>query len=324
MKGTLVTIVIPAYNASRTVTNTIRSIIGQTYENIEIIVVNDGSTDNTIDIVRQLSNSDYRIRIINKINEGVSVARNIGIYEAKGEFISFVDSDDWVERDYVETLLSALQTYNADVSKCAIKYITDNRHRVRVRNVPDTVCPGIDAYSQFLCGRGWASSACAALYNLKFLRNNNIFFPTGIPVGEDGIFTLNILLKAVNIVSINRPLLNVLVREKSASRSGSVYDISHQIVDEKDDSLEFKDFRDAYKLRVITSNLLRTAYRTSYKEFMEIHKIALLDNFTKLNTAKNRRKLNSIMKLSSLLAKSPTALFYGISLAKVLGIKPLF
>ena len=92
-----VSVIIPVYNGEKTIEKCINSIINQSYKDLEIIIVNDGSTDNTYEICQKYSQKDDRIQVINQENKGVCLARNIGIKFSKGDYIQFVDSDDWLE-----------------------------------------------------------------------------------------------------------------------------------------------------------------------------------------------------------------------------------
>ena len=111
----LISIIVPVYNSSRSIEKCINSLQRQTYKNIEIICVNDGSTDNSLEILKKMKKKDKRIIVIDKKNEGVSIARNVGIRQSKGDFISFVDADDWVEENSIERLYDAMIKYNVDV-----------------------------------------------------------------------------------------------------------------------------------------------------------------------------------------------------------------
>lgn len=114
----LVSIIIPVYNAADFVEKCVRSVTAQTYRNIEIILVNDGSKDSSYDVCKKLSEEDKRIVLVNQDNQGVVSARNNGFEMSKGEFILFVDSDDWIECDMVETLVSEIG--DADIVSSAV------------------------------------------------------------------------------------------------------------------------------------------------------------------------------------------------------------
>lgn len=114
----LVSIIIPAYNCEKYISKCINSVVNQTYKNIEIIIIDDGSKDNTLEICNDFAEKNKKIRVFSKENEGVSSARNLGLNEAKGEYINFIDSDDYVEVNYIEKLVENLLNTNSDISVC--------------------------------------------------------------------------------------------------------------------------------------------------------------------------------------------------------------
>lgn len=122
-----ISIIIPAYNIENEITRCVESILGQTYHNIEIILVNDGSTDGTLNVLQELSQRDPRIRVINKSNEGVTRARLDGVKAATGDWIGFVDGDDYVEPMMLETLLENAYQYDADISHCGYQMVFPSR-----------------------------------------------------------------------------------------------------------------------------------------------------------------------------------------------------
>lgn len=111
----LVSVIVPIYNAEKYLENCLDSIVGQSYENLEIILVNDGSKDGSLSIIERYGKKDNRIRILSDVNHGVSYVRNRGLDEAHGDYIFFVDSDDWIERDAIETLVRLSIEHGADV-----------------------------------------------------------------------------------------------------------------------------------------------------------------------------------------------------------------
>lgn len=117
-KEELVTIVIPVYNLAQYVQNCIDSVLRQTYKNIEILIIDDGSSDNTLTICNEYAKRDNRIRVICRKHEGLSAVRNIGSREAKGEYVAHIDGDDILEPSYIEYLYRLIIQYNADISMC--------------------------------------------------------------------------------------------------------------------------------------------------------------------------------------------------------------
>ena len=116
----LISIIVPVYNVQPYIERCINSLQQQTYSNIEIILVNDGSTDNCPQICDSFANADCRIKVIHKKNGGLSDARNTGLLEAKGELIAFVDSDDWVSPYYIEVMYDIMQRQLADIVECDV------------------------------------------------------------------------------------------------------------------------------------------------------------------------------------------------------------
>jgi glycosyltransferase involved in cell wall biosynthesis len=145
----LISIVVPVYNVAPYLDECLQSIVGQTYSHLEIIVVDDGSTDCTPALCDRWAGQDERIRVIHQANGGQSVARNAALDIATGELLGFVDGDDWIEPDMYETLLSLLQTHDADIAVCSIYWegksrtprnsgaVTDYRREEAIRALVD-------------------------------------------------------------------------------------------------------------------------------------------------------------------------------------------
>ena len=128
MKKTLISIIVPVYNVEKYISRCVESLIGQSYKNIEIILVDDGSTDESGMICEQYANEDGRIKIIHKKNGGLSDARNVAIPLSKGEYISFVDSDDWVSKFYIENLYNAITKNHSDIAMSWFENVFDGRN----------------------------------------------------------------------------------------------------------------------------------------------------------------------------------------------------
>ena len=128
-----VSIIVPVYNVEKFLEKCLNSLINQTLKDIEIICINDGSTDNSLNILKSFSEKDSRITIIDKQNEGLSVARNTGMNIAKGEYIGFVDSDDWVDLDFYEKLYNSAINNSADISTASIIRWRKYRTKYRIK-----------------------------------------------------------------------------------------------------------------------------------------------------------------------------------------------
>lgn len=131
----MISVVIPLYNKAHTIINTLNTVLNQTYKDFEVIVVNDGSTDNSVEVINQNFN-DKRIRIINQENAGVSAARNTGIKESKGDWISFLDADDEWLPDYLEFVSTASVMYNDCKLILVGRYSQNYKTRIKTANIP--------------------------------------------------------------------------------------------------------------------------------------------------------------------------------------------
>lgn len=129
-RNVLISVVIPVYNVYEWIDLCLESVINQTFDNFEVILINDGSTDGSDLKCIQWAERDSRIRVIHKINEGPSVARNIGIQEARGKYLVFIDSDDWVDKSYLETMYNRVIATNADLVECDVYRVKIGRAHV--------------------------------------------------------------------------------------------------------------------------------------------------------------------------------------------------
>lgn len=186
-----VSIIIPVYNTGVFLRKCIKSIINQTYANIEIIIIDDGSEELTAKICDELAANDNRIKVIHKKNEGVSIARNAGLELAKGEFISFVDSDDWIEDEMIASLVKEMKDHDADIVMCDATTIWDSgKQEIDTFNSLPQSCTlnKLDITPLHLLEL--AGSSCRVLYKSKKLKNHSVTFPTRIKFSEDRIFNM--------------------------------------------------------------------------------------------------------------------------------------
>ena len=174
----LVTIIVPAFNSAKYIEKCLNSILRQTYQNLEVIVVDDGSTDGTAGIIRRIAGRDHRIRFLCEENRGTSAARNYGLEEATGEYLTFVDSDDYIARDYVERLQKRCESTEADMVICGLCYV-DEDGRILKRIVPDYYQRGVHEEWTFRI-----SAACSHFYRRQIWEKYHVRFAVG-ERGED-------------------------------------------------------------------------------------------------------------------------------------------
>ena len=192
MKNPDITVVIPVYNTERFVGDCLKSIKMQSFQNFECIVINDGSTDNSLAVCRKVIDNDYRFKIIDKENEGVSLTRNKGIQIAQAPYIIFIDSDDTIEANMLEELFKGITSTEADIAICPMTYISQNS------SANKKVC-GLKSvlqkneFLQFIVKYGsipYIGGNCNKLYKLIAIKNLGIIFEKGKIFAEDFMFNI--------------------------------------------------------------------------------------------------------------------------------------
>lgn len=217
-----VSIVLPVYNAAKHLDKCILSILEQTLTDIELIIVNDGSVDNSIDIINKYASQDSRITVINSINNGVSSARNLGLQQAKGEYIGFIDADDWADKKMYEIMYSRIKETTSDFAICNVKVLYDNlSSKVRfnftepTQNFGDNLFLGFKNFIYFK----YDNANWNKLYSREIIFQQKIRFQTNMKVWEDLVFNLCYLCFSKKAVLINDPLYNYLIHDESTMNS---------------------------------------------------------------------------------------------------------
>lgn len=201
MKNIKVSIVIPVYNASKYLSKCLDSVINQSYRDIEIILVDDGSTDNSGKICDDYADNDKRIAVLHGKNSGVSTARNNGIKSSTGEYVTFVDSDDIIHPDYIKKLVNNL---NDDVLPvCQIENFYDEV--IFLDNEKEKIKLDKSHFIE-LCKWTLLNTPCCKLYNLDIIRKNKILFDAKLSLGEDLLFNFDYLNYIDKITIVNQKL----------------------------------------------------------------------------------------------------------------------
>lgn len=212
-----ISVIVPCYNIESYLPRCIESILAQTYKNLEVILISDGSTDGTDEVIREYAKKDSRIIPVFKQNSGVSDTRNRGLDIATGDYIGFVDGDDYIEPEMYETLLKNAIENNADISHCGYqmvfpsrvdyyyntgkKVIQDNKKGIRDIIVGDYVEPG----------------PCIKIYRKNII--NNLRMPPDIKINEDVIFNFYAFVNSQKSVYEDLPFYHYILRKGSATTS---------------------------------------------------------------------------------------------------------
>lgn len=223
----LVSVIVPVYNVEQYLPKCIESILNQTLFNIEIILVNDGSTDNSGNIIDQYSRKDSRIIVIHKQNGGQGSARNEGLKIAKGQYIGFVDADDWIDANMYEALTSEALKEDSDLVVCNRRvYNLDGELTYEINLEEETIKLERDNLTDYLVNRLFFKHTVVVynkIYRTDVVKNNYLFFRDVKEVGsEDTLFNYCYLLHTKKICSINNTFHNQLAREGSTAREYKV------------------------------------------------------------------------------------------------------
>jgi glycosyltransferase involved in cell wall biosynthesis len=230
----VVSIIVPAYNVEKYIEKTLKSIINQSFKDFEVIIVNDGSTDNIEKVVKDtLKNVDFSWKLINQKNQGVSAARNKGFLESKGEYVCFLDGDDYYHSAFLEKSYKKIKEGNFDIVYCGFDIVDRNGVIISTynsRNFEYLEKPtiGREALKLYINGYiGLFTASC--IYNRKMLVEKNIKHTRGCIHGEDTEFILKALFHSKFITNVFESLVYYVQREGSATKSVSLK-IFHRVV----------------------------------------------------------------------------------------------
>ena len=209
----LISVIIPVYNVEEYLEQCLNSVLKQTYKNIEIILIDDGSKDNSGIICDDFEKKDNRVKVIHKPNQGVSSARNRGLEESKGKWIGFVDSDDWLEPSYFEELLECAKKNKADIVGCGYnraignkKEAINNSGEIKTLNSKEFLIKILNPQS----GYGFTHMK---IYKKDIIQN--LLFDTELTVGEDSLFNEQVTLNVNKVCVLEKSLYNYRINPKS-------------------------------------------------------------------------------------------------------------
>lgn len=217
-----ISVIVPVYKVEKYLEKCVDSILNQTYSNIEVILIDDGSPDNCGKMCDTYAEKDSRVLVIHKENGGVSEARNEGMKAATGEYVSFVDSDDWLDSHMFEILYNRMQKEESDMSICNFLYVDEEGQPIVKENlnkpIKDELLTGEDAFGRLVGEKYWYYITLVNRLYRKIVLEN-IVFPNG-KIHEDENVSHYILVKCKRISCVERPLYNYVQRDQSIMHSG--------------------------------------------------------------------------------------------------------
>jgi len=250
----LVSIIVPVYNVAEYLIKCIDSLLSQTYKEIEIIFIDDGSTDSSGKILDEYKEKDRRIVVVHTANSGVSSARNLGLSIANGELISFVDADDYVSDDYVNSLFAAMNEKDVNVAECGSYLLYDDGKLISKCDKGNKT--RILDYVEYLAeknlkGMCTYSVVWGKLYHRKLF--DGVSFPTTLKNAEDEATVYKLIYKSKEVARVPRPLYYYRQRKEGASKTSFNMSFYENVVYAYSSGIAFFDEKGEKKLKDVFS-----------------------------------------------------------------------
>lgn len=254
----LISIIISAYNIEQYISRCLDSVINQSYKNIDIVVVNDGSTDNTLNIIKDYSKKDNRINIINQDNKGLIEARKSGYKYSKGKYILFIDGDDWISHKAIEVLVKYIKEKRADIINYKCIYEYDNKKQLLDWDKTIGEFNEYEYLKECLLGKV-KHNIWSQFIRKGFIEENKIRFPNNISYGEDLALTISLAINKPKVIVINEYLYHYYQRNSSLSNkiSKSILEIGKATEFIKQELINYKiyeKFREEFEYMAFKQN----------------------------------------------------------------------
>lgn len=290
-----VTVIVPVYNVQEYIRECIMSIQAQTHTNLEIIIVNDGTKDDSINVIQDLIKMDSRIQVITQKNQGLSAARNTGLEKATGKYIAMIDSDDAIKPKFITHLLKTAEDKNADIVRGSFRDFDGNIPSNWVPDFNTSFNNGIDVLSQFL-DNNTSFVVWSSIYSTEFLNKNKLRFTSGILL-EDGDFTTRAYIAAKNVVMTDHTDYQYRIRPGSiltTNNSQKMSDSEAQVIE------SFNRLHDAESF-LYTQHIYDKAIYAFMRDWTRI----LTKN--KIKLTKNQKKIfhDSLKDIDVVIARRP-------------------
>ena len=341
LSNVTISILMPVYNSQEYLKNTVQDVINQSYGDWELILVDDGSKDNSKNICIELQKIDNRIRFVNKENTGVSDTRNIALDNAKGKYIAFIDSDDSVHKDYLKILLSSIEKSNGQLAVCGFKErkISTNGQIEELSRVfyPKEVIAIEDMKDLIMDfgNSGLLNPLWNKLYSRKIIEENNIRFKEEVETGEDFIFNLQYFRK-INNICFSKGELYYYIRRNNNSITyqyiDNMYEKGLEIHNLLEDFLKDMNFYNSKNKYILYGNHLMGVFSAFLNLFHKDCKLtlkqkkhyikAIVNREYVSECAVNRKRDKGLIGLTALLVRIKNStiicsVFKGISLVRL-------
>lgn len=308
-----ISIIVPIYNTEQYLERCLQSLINQNYKNIEIILVNDGSTDNSLAICNKYKNNDNRIIVINKKHTGVSDTRNIGIKRATGDYIGFVDSDDYIDKDMFKNLINGAEKYKCEISMCDLVETYNINDEIEEYKLKYMQLDKKQALEQLLYDKNIGNYVMVKLFKRELF--DNIQFPVG-RLYEDIATTYKLFSRANHILYIPIPMYHYYQRSDSIVNNISKESIQHYIRAVFERYYDLKNnykYLDLYNVYSIVNVVIKMSIWAIKIQDYELFDNEIYDYYCKLE-----KELNLVDegKLVTIMTNLEKACFYLLKLDK--------
>lgn len=296
----MISIIVPIYNAEKVLAKCLESILSQQFSDIEILLINDGSTDSSLNICQEYAQKDRRIKVIDIPNGGVSNARNVGINNSRGEYIAFVDADDYIESDMYSKLLMKMNNTNAEIAFCG--YFCHTIRRTTKTVMFESTMAQEQIINEFIPKfissmsingneqRMYGGAVWRCLFKASMIKNNKINFNPKLKIAEDLIFLLNALSRSNIVCFVNLPLYNYVRNESIATTQKYISGFEQQI---------------DYYYSEIDKIFYNYNYNYNYERLINLAKIqsfyALIKNYCKKDSGFNFKE---VLEITDIYAKN--------------------
>lgn len=307
----MISVIVSVYNVEKYIVNSLKSIVNQDYADFELVLIDDGSTDNSVDKINEyLSNSTINWRLVKKENGGQSSARNLGIKEAKGEYITFIDSDDVISKDFLSKLKTLIDENNADFSFCNFEYVkeqlppTDANNKTIIFNRKDLLETFLKRTIDFVLP--------SMMFKTSFIKDNNLTLNENINFSEDQMFIWDVILKSNKSIYTYKKMYGYYIREKSIMTGSPYKKIMNGFEEYKSftdrvikEYPEYKEITEMILPRWQLGTLFSAAKIMEYDEFIDMYK--QMSGNTISSRLRNIHEKEAIAL--GLVAKSPKLLY---------------
>lgn len=297
-------VIIPVYNSENTLERCILSILDQTYKNIEIILINDGSIDNSLRIMEKYQKIDNRVKIYSNSNHGVGYTRNYGIERATGEYITFVDSDDYIEKNMYLDMINMLKKEKCDMIICSYNKIIDEKI-IKNKYVPEmNKIIGIDSVLTYLKNEKY--NYVANVWNKIYVKDKiKKEFSEDYFIGEDLLFNCYYIVENENVFFLNKEYYNYVIEQTSLSNRVSNKTVTaiysyNEIIDLLRNKISKLNLDDMYREQFRFANLILKKYKKlacKEKKYIKKLRINLFMLLMKSDNINFKRKIKTILKL---------------------------